>query len=172
MIYSYLLLRNSLIVPRFTTRRLLVPAAALLGLVAIACAEGPPADLVSGVLPDPDDSPLAAASSAAPALADEPALAGIDPDGDGDFSAPFDLLNPTGQKAVDPGEYRKLIARDVIVPVYEPRYVGPEEANLVGQELVMGVEVNGEAKAFPIGLIRNREIVNDTIGGIPLLITW
>ncbi len=99
-------------------------------------------------------------------------MAAIDPDDAGDFSAPFDLLNPTGQKTVDPGQYRKLIARDVIVPVYEPRYVNPEEANLVDRELVMGVDVNGEAKAFPIGLIRSREIVNDTIGGVPLVITW
>ena len=99
-------------------------------------------------------------------------MAAIDPDREDDFSAPFDLLNPTGQKTVDRGEYRELIARDVIVPVYEPRYVEAEEANLVDQELVMGVEINGEAKAFPIGLIRSREIVNDTIGGVPLLITW
>ena len=139
---------------------------ALLGLVAVACAEGPPTDLVSGVLPDPDGSPAAVASS------DEPVLVAIDPDREGDFSAPFDLLNPTGQKTVDPDEYRKLIARDVIVPVYEPRYIGPEEADLVDNELVLAVEVDGEAKAFPIGLIRSREIVNDTIGGVPLLITW
>ena len=166
VIHSYLLLRNSLILPKLTTRQLLISAAALLGLVAVACAEGPPADLASGALVDPDDS-----QSAAPS-ADGSGVAAIDPDREDDFSAPFDLLNPTGQKTVDPDEYRKLIARDVIVPVYEPRYVGPEEANLVDNELVLAVEVDGEAKAFPIGLIRSREIVNDTIGGVPLLITW
>ncbi len=152
--------------PRPTTRKLLIPAATLLGLVAVACGTGAPAELTSGALPDSDNTQQAAGRS------DGSALAAIDPDGEDDFSAPFDLLNPTGQKTVDPGQYRKLIARDVIVPVYEPNYVGPEEANLVDRELVMGVEVNGEAKAFPIGLIRNREIVNDTIGGVPLVITW
>ena len=152
--------------PGLATRKILIPSAVLLGLVAVACSEAPPADLASGALPGSDNSRLAATTS------DSPALAAINPDSQADFSAPFDLLNPTGQKIVDPRAYRKLIARDVIVPVYEPRYVGPEEANLVDQELVMGVEVNGESKAFPIGLIRNREIVNDTIGGVPLLITW
>ena len=152
--------------PGLGTRKILIPAAVLLSLVAVACSEAPPADLASGALPDSDNSRLAATTS------DSPALAAINPDSQADFSAPFDILNPTGQKTVDPRAYRKLIARDVIVPVYEPRYVGPEEANLVDQELVMGVEVNGESKAFPIGLIRNREIVNDTIGGVPLLITW
>ena len=152
--------------PGLATRKILIPAAVLLGLVAVACSEAPPPDLASGALHDSDNSRQAATTS------DSPALAAINPDSQADFSAPFDLLNPTGQKIVDPRAYRKLIARDVIVPVYEPRYVSPEEANLVDQELVMGVEVNGESKAFPIGLIRNREIVNDTIGGVPLLITW
>ena len=158
--------------PGLATRKILIPSAVLLGLVAVACSEAPPADLASGTLPGSDNSRQAAATSDGSALADGTVLAAIDPDSQEDFSAPFDILNPTGQKTVDPRAYRKLIARDVIVPVYEPRYVGPEEANLVDQELVMGVEVNGESKAFPIGLIRNREIVNDTIGGVPLLITW
>ncbi len=151
---------------RLITRKLLLPAAALLGLIAVACGESAPVDLAPGALVDPDDSQSAAAS------ADGSELAAIDPDREDDFTAPFALLNPTGQKTVNPDEYRKLIARDVIVPVYEPRYVGPEEANLVDQELVLAVEINGEAKAFPIGLLRSREIVNDTIGGVPLLITW
>lgn len=143
-----------------------MPIGALLGLVAVACGQAPPADLTAGALPESDGQRQAATGS------DAAGFVAIDPDSGNDFSAPFDLLNPTGQKTVDPAEYRKLIARDVIVPVYEPRYVSPEEANLVDQELVMGVEVNGEARAFPIGLIRSREIVNDTIGGVPLLITW
>jgi hypothetical protein len=36
----------------------------------------------------------------------------------------------------------------------------------------MGVEIGDEAKAYPIGLLNRREMVNDEMGGIPYLVTW
>ncbi len=37
---------------------------------------------------------------------------------------------------------------------------------------VIGVEINGESRAYPLRFIRWHEIINDTIGGEPLAITY
>jgi hypothetical protein len=39
-------------------------------------------------------------------------------------------------------------------------------------ELVLGVAWDGEAKAYPITVLRFREMVNDELAGIPTLVTW
>ena len=64
------------------------------------------------------------------------------------------------------------IPRDAIQPVYSPAFVSPAEATLLATELVMGLEINGDARAYPVGMLRIREIVNDEVGGIPVLVTW
>jgi hypothetical protein len=38
--------------------------------------------------------------------------------------------------------------------------------------LVLGVEQDGEAKAYSISLLSRHEIVNDSIGGQPIAVTW
>jgi hypothetical protein len=72
------------------------------------------------------------------------------------------------------GEYRwrQLLARDTILPIYEPEFAVAAEAPYDPDELVIGVEINGEAKAYAIGPLNSREMVNDTLGGVPILVTW
>jgi hypothetical protein len=36
----------------------------------------------------------------------------------------------------------------------------------------MGVAIRGEAKAYPVGLLNSREMVNDKLGRTPILVTW
>ena len=73
---------------------------------------------------------------------------------------------------MDRRKYRQLLPRDAILPIYEPRFVTAENAGLNSGELVIGVELNGESKAYPIGPLVRREMVNDTVGGVPILVTW
>ncbi len=42
------------------------------------------------------------------------------------------------------------------------------------EELVLGVVVNGEARAYPINMLTGprREIINDTLGETPIAATW
>lgn len=81
---------------------------------------------------------------------------------------------PRPEHQLEDGEYRwsQLLARDSIYPIYEPRFVAADEAPYADDELVIGVEINGEAKAYAIGPLNQREMVNDTLGGIPILVTW
>jgi hypothetical protein len=62
---------------------------------------------------------------------------------------------------------------DGIPPIDHPRFVNPAEVRgLVAQEPVISVELNGEAKAYPIRILMWHEIVNDEIGGQPVSVTY
>ena len=65
-----------------------------------------------------------------------------------------------------------LLPRDAIRPVYEPEFVSAADSPLQADELVMGVAINGEAKAYPVTVLRFREMVDDELGGLPILVTW
>ena len=77
-------------------------------------------------------------------------------------SVPFDEISSGG-----PG-------KDGIPSIDKPVFITPEEATLdVGDhEPVVAVEINGEAKAYPINILVWHEIVNDTIGGVPVTVTF
>lgn len=76
----------------------------------------------------------------------------------------------------DPNEYSfpQLLPWDGIPPVYEPEFATVDEAAdlLQDSELVMGVALGGEAKAYPVSVLRFREMVDDEIAGWPVLVTW
>lgn len=85
-----------------------------------------------------------------------------------------EVIGPDGPVAagfVD-SKYRQLRRPDAILPVYHPHFVSAADANLPGDELVIGLKINGEARVYPAGLLYHREMVNDTVGGVPVLVTW
>src|SRR5262245_8924469 len=43
---------------------------------------------------------------------------------------------------------------------------------LVPSDKVIGVEVNGEARAYPISVMYVHEIINDTLAGVPIAVTY
>ena len=69
------------------------------------------------------------------------------------------------------GDLRKLLDKDDIKPIYDPGFVSADKARLLDDDHVMGIAVNGEARSYPIGLLRFRGMVNDVVGGVPLLVT-
>ena len=68
--------------------------------------------------------------------------------------------------------WSQLLGRDDIRPIYDPQFVSADEAGYDDDELVMGVAIEGEAKAYPVGLLNFREMVNDELAGIPILVTF
>jgi hypothetical protein len=58
------------------------------------------------------------------------------------------------------------------MPIYDPQFVPAAEVEYDSDELVLGVAIDGEAKAYPVGLLDRREMVNDELAGIPILVTW
>ena len=88
------------------------------------------------------------------------------------------LTNPTDSPTaavdlnLDDFAFVPLLPRDGIRPIYNPEFVDAISSPLHEDELVMGVAINGEAKAYPVTVLRFREMVNDELGGGPILVTW
>ncbi len=90
------------------------------------------------------------------------------------FVGADEIIGPEGTVAatfVD-ADYKQLRRPDDIAPIYDPRFVPASEAGLPADELVIGLTINGDSRAYPAGILYNREMVNDTVGGVPTLITW
>ena len=81
---------------------------------------------------------------------------------------------PTNVRLEDPQEYffSQLLPFDAIRPIYAPEFAHAEESFLFDEELVMGVAVGDEAKAYPVSVLRFREMVDDELSGLPILVTW
>lgn len=71
-----------------------------------------------------------------------------------------------------PDGYFLSFERDQIVPVYEPTFVGADGVRWPDDEVVIGVNINGQQRAYPVGFLSNRELVIDQIDDIPILVSW
>jgi hypothetical protein len=71
-----------------------------------------------------------------------------------------------------PGGLRWPISRDGIRPVYDPTFVAASTAGWSDEDLVIGFEIDGDVRAYPVGYLNRREMVNDVVGGTPVLVSW
>jgi len=63
--------------------------------------------------------------------------------------------------------------RDAIPAVDDPKFVPVAEARHVrGDTPVIGVVIGGEAKAYPVHVMEYHQLVNDVIGGVPIVVTY
>lgn len=68
---------------------------------------------------------------------------------------------------------RNLLGPDAIPAIDNPTFVSGSEAQFMKpEELVLGVVVNGLAKAYSLWHLDRHEIVNDWIGDTPVAVTW
>lgn len=59
-------------------------------------------------------------------------------------------------------------------PIVDAPIISADETDLADNTLIIGVEVEGRARAYPINQLVGpyREIINDTLGGTPIAATW
>ncbi len=63
--------------------------------------------------------------------------------------------------------------KDGIPPIDNPKFIPVSEAtDLSDTEPVIGVVVNGVARAYPLRILIWHEIVNDSVGGVPVAVTF
>lgn len=67
-----------------------------------------------------------------------------------------------------------LLPRDAIPAIDNPQFLSATDANEFydPDELIIGVAFNGDARAYSVPLLSNHEIVNDTVGGVKIAVTW
>ncbi len=71
------------------------------------------------------------------------------------------------QLAADVDDIPAIFAED---DIFVDVVTGDEE--WLDEELVIGLEFNGDIRAYPVRLLSLHEIVNDTVGGQPVAVTW
>ena len=163
-----------------TIARISVLALTLLLLVAVACASEDAAEPVRNEPPRVVSAPTA---TAPPATAIAP---------------PIQPPSPTA--TAEPEELDleivTLLPFDAIPAVLDPTFISAEEADAKLTELlndrsqrdagkaqplggsapddalVLGVSINGDSRAYYIPTLSRVEIVNDSVGGQPLAVTW
>ncbi len=71
-----------------------------------------------------------------------------------------------------PDDFKKLLPRGVIPSVDKPKFVAAEDAEIPDDAWVIGVEVDGKARAYSLHLLNAREVVNDRIGEKNFAVVW
>ena len=94
------------------------------------------------------------------------------------------IANGTDDGVADPrdsAEVRKLeiitlLPKDAIPAITEDRvaFVTGEaaDAQMAPADRVIGVSVGGDHRAYSTSQLSSHEVVNDTIGGVPVAVTW
>jgi len=74
---------------------------------------------------------------------------------------------------LDPSDIVEVVPPDGIPAIDEPKFLTTQQASwLSAREPVIAVEVDGEARAYPLQIMTWHEIVNDTIRGTPIAVTF
>lgn len=85
---------------------------------------------------------------------------------------PDSVYDPVRAGEETPRTFRQLLRRDQIEPVYDPVFTGADSVDWPDESLVIGVEGDATAKAYPVTHLNSREMVNDEIDGDPILVSW
>ena len=67
-----------------------------------------------------------------------------------------------------------LLPPDAIPAILSPEFIDAEEAGeqLEDDSLVLGLSIAGDHRAYSLPTLSQYEIVNDTVGGQPVAVTW
>jgi len=65
------------------------------------------------------------------------------------------------------------VPKDGIPALLKPGFIPFGEANFLSpDDQVIGVRVGNDAKAYPIKILNQHEVVNDTLNGMPIVVTF
>jgi hypothetical protein len=129
----------------------------------------------SQVLPASDAVEPTATVSARTAAASQPSVAALLPPEAPPPGAEREFRTDFSRHTVS---YREVFSggppKDGIPAIDAPKFVTVAEADewLRPQEPVVLVQVDGDARAYPLQILTWHEIVNDTVGGLPLTVTF
>ena len=144
-------------------------AALVLSLAVVACGgsepESPPAPPATAT-----ETPVTAEPTPAPTEvpATTPAATPTQP--------PATVAAATSREPEEESEFEivTLLPPDAIPAISNPQFITAEEADaqLRLTDLVIGVSIDGEHRAYGAAFLSGHEIVNDTLGGRAIAVTW
>ena len=85
----------------------------------------------------------------------------------------FDTFDGSFVRLSEASQRLMQALRDAISPIYQPGYGSKGDLTwLEDRDLVIGYVSGSDAYAYPIKILNNRELVNDVIDGLPLLVSY
>ncbi len=71
-----------------------------------------------------------------------------------------------------PPRVKQILPRGGIPAITAPVFVKATEAEIPSDAWVLGVVVEGQARAYSLNLLNRHEVVNDQAGGTPFAAVW
>ena len=66
-----------------------------------------------------------------------------------------------------------VLPKDAIPAILSPTFEEGQKVSWIGpRDRVVGVEIGGDSRAYPVAILSRHEIVNDKIGVLPFAVTW
>lgn len=86
------------------------------------------------------------------------------------LSIPKESLTGSG----NPRDFLRSLDSPAVIPgsAIAPRNESERMKYAVSTDRVIGITVNGESRAYPLQMMNVHEIVNDTLGGVPIAVTY
>jgi len=80
----------------------------------------------------------------------------------------------TGAEAERELKIVTVVGFDSIPAILKPEFVVAEEAGvwMASDEQVLGLSINGDQHAYSPPMLSSHKIVNDTVGGVPVAVSW
>ena len=159
---------------RLGRRFLLLAALACASVLAAACGSsdaGPTADPAT----QSATSLPADARSATSVPSDTPAPASDAESARDPWSEDSDAFNATS--IIEGGkryEVTTVLSKDAVPAIFDPDFLPADSADRQYRDtdLVIGVSIDGDHRAYHVPYLSAREIVNDVVGGKPIAVTW
>ncbi len=98
------------------------------------------------------------------------------------------LVRPAFAAAADPSAFNGFDVTDATIPaqaivrggpprdgipaIDRPKFVRTGQAKLAAEDRVLGVELNGQARAYPVRILNWHEVVNDRSGNRQIVVTY
>ncbi|MBI2171405.1 MAG: DUF3179 domain-containing protein [Chloroflexi bacterium] len=83
------------------------------------------------------------------------------------------LPSPVSTASSAPDEDLSYSQRTPFVALDNPRFINASQAgSLASDDLVLGLEWEGQTRAYPLSMMTYHHIANDAIGGKPFLATY
>lgn len=64
------------------------------------------------------------------------------------------------------------VFEEMFAPLAAPRFAGASASGLPEEAIVMAVREGGEARAYPVEVMAYHHVLNDAVGGRPLVVTY
>ena len=161
------------------TRALAAAVATLaLGLAALACGGSDPEPAPAPATQRPATEPAATATEPAATATEAPATTPATEASATEASTPRATEAVAREEPDEAGdsefEIVTLLPPDAIPAINDPRIITLEEADkqLHLTDLVIGVSIGGEHRAYGAAYLSGHEIVNDMLGGRAIAVTW